>query len=76
MRLHAILRENALAFPGRPWLHCEGAQWSYAQGDAIVDKTAAGLMRAGVRPGDRVVLLFTNCAEIVFCYFACFGSGR
>jgi long-chain acyl-CoA synthetase len=75
MALHAILQQNALAFPDRPWLHCEGTEWSYRQGDAITDRIAAGLMRIGIKPGDRVALLFTNCAEIVLCYFACFKIG-
>jgi non-ribosomal peptide synthetase component E (peptide arylation enzyme) len=66
MTLHTALQENAVAFPDRPWLHCAGAQRTYAEGNAISDRIAAGLMRIGVRPGDRVALLFTNCAEIAF----------
>jgi acyl-CoA synthetase (AMP-forming)/AMP-acid ligase II len=66
MTLHATLQENAAAFPDRIWLRCEGGAWSYAQGNAIADRIAAGLMRSGVKPGDRVALLFTNCAEIMF----------
>ena len=73
--LRAMLEENAAAFPDRSWLHYEGAQWTYAEGDASANRIAAGLVRIGVKAGDRVALLFTNCADIVFCYFACFKVG-
>src|SRR4051812_12546078 len=75
MTLHATLQEAARAFPDRPWLRFEDASWSYAEGDALTDNIARGLVQQGVRPGDRVALLFTNCPEMVFCYFACFKVG-
>ncbi|MEP6830044.1 MAG: class I adenylate-forming enzyme family protein [Rhizomicrobium sp.] len=75
MTLHATLQKNAAEFPDRPWLKFEGAQWTYAEADAHTDRIAAGLMRIGIKPGDRVALLFTNCPQIAFCYFACFKIG-
>jgi long-chain acyl-CoA synthetase len=75
MTLHAGLQENAKAFPDRIWLRYEGAQWSYADGDVISRRIAAGLLERGIKAGDRVALLFTNCPELVFCYFACFSIG-
>jgi long-chain acyl-CoA synthetase len=73
--LHTVLRKGSSAFPDKPWLQFEGARWTYAQGDAITDRIAANLLLAGVGPGDRVALLFANCPELVFCYFACFKIG-
>jgi acyl-CoA synthetase (AMP-forming)/AMP-acid ligase II len=32
-------------------------------------------MASGVRPGDRVALLFANCPELVFSYYACWKIG-
>ena len=75
MTLHATLQEAAKTVPGRPWLRFEGASWSYAEGDALSGKIASGLAAQGVKPGDRVALLFTNAPELVFCYFACFKLG-
>ncbi len=75
MTLQLALQENAKAFPDRIWLRYEGAQWSYADGDNISRQIAAGLIELGIKPGDRVALLFTNCPELVFCYFACFSIG-
>jgi long-chain acyl-CoA synthetase len=75
MTLPVTLEENAKAFPGRIWLRYEGAQWSYAEGEIITRRIAAGLIELGIKPGDRVALLFTNCPELVFGFFACFSIG-
>jgi long-chain acyl-CoA synthetase len=75
MTLHATLQEAARAFPNRTWLRFEEASWSYAEGHALTENIARGLVEQGLRPGDRVALLFTNCPELVFCYFACFKVG-
>jgi long-chain acyl-CoA synthetase len=71
MTLHASLRKSAAASPDHPWLRFGDAAWSYAQGDALTDKIARGLIAQGVQPGDRVALLFTNSPDLVFCYYAC-----
>jgi long-chain acyl-CoA synthetase len=75
MTLHATLQEGAKAFPDRCWLRFEEACWSYAEGDAQCEKIALGLVEHGIKPGDRVGLLFTNCTDLVFCFFACFKVG-
>ena len=75
MTLHATLENGAKAFADRCWLRFEDAAWSYAEGNALCEKIARGLVEQGVRPGDRVGLLFTNSPELVFCYFACFKAG-
>ena len=75
MTLHATLEDGAKAFPERCWLRFGDATWTYAEGDALADKIARGLVLQGVKPGDRVGLLFTNSPELVFCYFACFKVG-
>ena len=49
--------------------------WTYADLDDATDRLAAGLLRAGVRAGDRVALFFPNCPELVLSYFACFKIG-
>jgi long-chain acyl-CoA synthetase len=73
--LQATLEENAAACPDRPWLHYQGARWTCAEGNTRADRIAAGLLSVGVKAGDRVALLFTNCPDLVFCYFACFKIG-
>src|SRR5260221_3230844 len=68
MTLHATLQEGAKAFPDRCWLRFGEACCSYAEGDAQCEEIAQGLVEQGVKPGDRVGLLFTNCADLVFCF--------
>lgn len=75
MTLHATLRTNAENYPERIWLRFEDRQWTYAEAAALIDRIAAGLLATGVNSGDSVALLFTNCPELVFCYFACFRIG-
>jgi len=75
MKLHAMVEQGAKVFPDRCWLRFGDARWSYAEGDAQCEKIARGLVEQGVKPGDRVGLLFANCAELVFCFFACFKVG-
>ena len=49
----------------------EGARtWSYAQLEAAVALAADVLSRAGVRPGDRVLVVGENCAALVVLLFA------
>jgi acyl-CoA synthetase (AMP-forming)/AMP-acid ligase II len=75
MTLQAALVDGAQAFPDRPWICCDDQAWSYAEGDRITDRLAMGLLATGVEPGDRVALLFGNCPELVFSYYACWKIG-
>ncbi|MBF8191540.1 AMP-binding protein [Nonomuraea sp. K274] len=48
---------------------------SYRDLDARVDRMAAGFLRHGVRPGERVVLQLPNVPEFVIVAFALFRMG-
>ncbi len=54
--LPARLRLHAAAQPGRAALVQDGQTLSYAQLDALMDRVAAALQRAGVRPGQAIAL--------------------
>ena len=47
----------------------------FAALSAAVDRMAAGLAQAGVRPGSRVALWLPNCAEWVVAFLACARLG-
>ena len=51
------------------------ASWTYAQLRAEVERHTAMLADAGVRPGDRVMLLAENCAAQVALIFAIARTG-
>ncbi len=67
LRAHASATPDATAVvePGRPW--------TFAALDAHADAQAAGLIAAGIRPGDRVALLAAPSASAVALLAA---SGR
>src|SRR4051794_22465751 len=47
-----------------------GRRWTYAELNADVDALAIGLVRAGVRKGDRVGIWAPNCAEWTLTQYA------
>ena len=53
----------------------DGRSWTYAEFDAVVNRTADLLASHGVGRGDVVSLLLPNSAEYVIAYFACFKTG-
>ena len=53
----------------------QGVRWTYAELDARVTRLAAGLLRLGLRPGDRVGIWSQNCAEWVLVQFATARAG-
>ena len=52
-------------FPNRPYVITDQGSWSYSQMQAWSRRLAAGLVAAGVRPGDHVALLLGNQPEFV-----------
>ena len=54
------LRARGHATPDKPFLHIDGAAYSYAEIDGRVDALCAWLARAGVQPGEIVALLLPN----------------
>jgi len=50
-------------------------RWSYALLEASVRGTATGLLRAGLRPGDRVLLRLGNTPDFPIAYLACIAVG-
>ena len=47
--------------------------WTYSQLASVVDETRAWLQASGVRPGDRVMLVFENCRAFVAIFLALAG---
>src|SRR6266850_6424821 len=53
----------------------DGRQFTYAEFDAAVNRSAVMLTKYGIRKGDAVGLLLPNSAEYVIAYFACWRLG-
>jgi O-succinylbenzoic acid--CoA ligase len=63
--LPIALRGHAQSTPDAPAIVEPGRTWSFASLDAHADALAAGLVAAGVRPGDRVALLVAPSATAI-----------
>ncbi len=72
-----ILRAWAASQPNAPFLIDaeEDRTWSFAEFEAVTDTVAAGLLRAGVRPGDRVGAILPNGPEMVMLFLASLKIG-
>jgi long-chain acyl-CoA synthetase len=75
--LRDLLGQRAGAAPDKPFLFSEsdGRQFSYAEFNAAVNRTAALLAAQGIVKGDVVSLLMPNSAEYIMAYFACWKLG-
>ena len=70
-RLHDLLGDALSRDPAAPALSdAGGIAWTYEDLAGAVEDAADGLASAGVAPGDRVLLLSENCAEMVSHLFA------
>jgi O-succinylbenzoic acid--CoA ligase len=65
MILPLALRGHAGSTPDAPAIVQPGRTWTFAELDAHADALAAGLVAAGVVPGDRVALLAAPSASAV-----------
>ncbi len=63
--LPIALRGHAQSTPDAPAILEPGRTWTFAALDARADALAAGLVAAGVRPGDRVALLAAPSATAI-----------
>jgi fatty-acyl-CoA synthase len=68
----ANLERTVAAYPEREALVevATGRRWTWAELDSDVDDLAVGLLRAGIRKGDRVGVWSPNCAEWTITQFA------
>ena len=64
-RISDVIEPWAERSPDRPALVEAAGSWSYRQLALAVDETRAWLVEAGVRPGDRVMIVCENCRAFV-----------
>ncbi|MBI4578160.1 MAG: AMP-binding protein, partial [Planctomycetes bacterium] len=65
MNLSLFVRESARRFPDKPALIVGERVCTYGQLERGIERTAAALRRAGVRPGRKVALTAPNGPEFV-----------
>ena len=69
------IKDRARTTPSRVAVEFLGRETSYAELDERSGRLAAGLLGAGVRPGDRVATLTGTSPEHVVVFFACARAG-
>ena len=75
-RVEHFLAEQVVARPDAPaFSDSIGTAWNYADLDRAARGAAEMLREAGVRPGDRVLMLSENCATAVAMLFASWQLG-
>lgn len=74
-RIHTLLEDWAARTPDAPFLLQPQASLSFGALQAMVDTAAAELRAAGVRAGDRVLLVCENCPAHVALILACSAVG-
>lgn len=70
LRLGMLPAHAARFWGAREALVFAGERWSFAEMDREVDRIAWGLMGAGIAPGEKIGLWFTNRPEFIFLLFA------
>ncbi len=59
----------------RPFLIAEGSSTSFAEFDALTERLAAALLRAGLAPGDRAIFQMGTTPETAIALVGCFKAG-
>jgi long-chain acyl-CoA synthetase len=75
MNLATNVERSALFFPERPAVSEAGIEISYGQLNDRSNRIATGLMKMGVRPGDRIALCAPNSADWIAFYFGVLKAG-
>jgi long-chain acyl-CoA synthetase len=70
MNIAQHVERAARHFPDKPAILFEGHALTYAELQQEVDRTAHGLARLGVQPGDRVLLFLPNIPAFPITYLA------
>ncbi len=65
-RFEEICRE----YPGNTAMYYLGEKFSYSRLKRLIDRFAAGLVKIGVKPQDRVMLYIPNCPQWIIANFA------
>jgi long-chain acyl-CoA synthetase len=75
MSIVAGLRRSSKRSPGKTAVICGEQSWTYAEIERLTDTLAGQFLAAGIRPGDRIGLHFSNTPELALSYIGCFKAG-
>ncbi|HDZ89375.1 MAG TPA: long-chain fatty acid--CoA ligase [Deltaproteobacteria bacterium] len=70
MNLASLLENTAARIPGHTALRFEGRLYTFEDLNVLVNRTANGLKKLGLGPGDRCVLMMQSSPEFIVSYYA------
>lgn len=70
-----LLRRSASRFPDSPALSFYGTTLSFRELNEVTTRCAFGLLRLGVRAGDRVALMLPNIPQAIIAYYGVLKAG-
>jgi long-chain acyl-CoA synthetase len=73
--LQRLLEDSALRYASRPALAFFDRTISYRELNSAADRFASGLLRLGLRKGDRVALVLPNCPQFVIAFYGTLKAG-
>lgn len=74
--LPLILRDRANRFGDKPFLRYQDEKpYSFLEVNTLANKVANGLIKLGIKKGDRVAVLLPNSADYVFIWFGILKAG-
>lgn len=75
MNVGHLLINSANKFPKRTAVISEEGRWSFEEFNQRTNRFANAMLRAGLKKGDRVAILFFNSTYFVETYFAAIKAG-
>jgi long-chain acyl-CoA synthetase len=75
MNMIKMLQETAERYPENPAIIYEGKRISYKNLNRFVEALAHHLKGLGIRKGDKVAIMLSNCPEFIISYFAALRLG-
>src|SRR3954469_20680631 len=69
------MRRRAERSPAMQYFNVFDETVTYARLWELAGRYATGLARAGIRPGDKVCLIYPTCAEFFYTFFGCVRLG-
>ncbi len=75
MTLARLVEEVVASYGRQKCLTYEGQTFTYQEVNQKINQVAHGLHRLGIRKGERVGLLLSNCPEYIFAYFGIIKLG-
>src|SRR5262245_12577883 len=67
--LEQVLLDRVSAHPGDVWLKWRDETFTWAESLSSIRRAANGFLELGVRPGERVAIMMSNCPEFLWAHF-------